>query len=251
MTTYSVVCYKKDGSTLNLQNILHRRPYIFYSTPAIQQHKIYLMTTTLYYVHDPMCSWCWAFRPVYDAIINDLPGDISLSRLLGGLAPDTDEPMSDEMQTYVKNHWRTIQNKVPGIEFNYDFWKKCNPRRTTYPACRAVIAARNQGNVYDDQMTLAIQHAYYLQARNPSEYDTLIALANEIELDTTQFAGDLVSTTTDDILKQEIEFTCQLEVRGLPTMMIGFNGQYYHIPIDYLNAENMLKIIQEKILTSK
>ena len=20
--------------------------------------------TILYYVHDPMCSWCWAFRPV-------------------------------------------------------------------------------------------------------------------------------------------------------------------------------------------
>ena len=23
-------------------------------------------SVTLYYIHDPMCSWCWAFRPVLD-----------------------------------------------------------------------------------------------------------------------------------------------------------------------------------------
>ena len=209
------------------------------------------MTATLYYVHDPMCSWCWAFRTVYDAIIADLPDDVSIKRILAGLAPDTDEPMSDEMQTYVKNHWRTIQDKVPGIEFNYEFWEKCNPRRATYPACRAVIAARNQDNVYDDQMTLAIQHAYYLQARNPSEHDTLIALANEIGLNTTQFAHDLVSTATDDILKQEIEFTYQLGVTGLPAMLLGINNHYTFISTDYINAENMLETIQKKILTNK
>ncbi|MFT6977114.1 MAG: putative protein-disulfide isomerase, partial [Shewanella psychromarinicola] len=24
--------------------------------------------TTLYYVHDPMCSWCWGYRPTWDTL---------------------------------------------------------------------------------------------------------------------------------------------------------------------------------------
>ena len=38
-------------------------------------------------------------------------------------------------------------------------------------------------------MISAIQHAYYLQARNPSNADTLIALAAEIGLDADPLTG--------------------------------------------------------------
>ncbi|MEE9551622.1 MAG: DsbA family protein [Gammaproteobacteria bacterium] len=205
------------------------------------------MNATLYYVHDPMCSWCWAFRPAYDAIMAELPEEITLKRLLGGLAPDTDEPMPEAMREYVKNHWHSIQKQVPGTEFNFTFWQACNPRRTTYPACRAVIAARNQGAEYDDKMTLAIQHGYYLHARNPSNHDTLIAFADEMDLDTEQFARDRISVETDEILNQEIAFTHRLSVTGFPTMLLETNGDCMQIPTDYIKPETMLKTIQEKI----
>ena len=76
------------------------------------------------------------------------------------------------------------------FKFNYDFWKKCRPRRSTYPACRAVIAARKQKNKFDMEMTLSIQKAYYLHARNPSDYETLIELAEEIGADKNKFSKD-------------------------------------------------------------
>jgi putative protein-disulfide isomerase len=54
------------------------------------------------------------------------------------------------------------------------------PRRSTYAACRAVIAARRQNPGYEEKMILAIQQAYYLEARNPADSHTLIELASEI-----------------------------------------------------------------------
>ena len=42
-------------------------------------------------------------------------------------------------------------------------------------------------------MTLAIQKAYYMQARNPSDYETLIELAGEIGADKTKFSKDITS----------------------------------------------------------
>jgi len=54
--------------------------------------------TVLYYIHDPMCSWCWAFRPVWGEVQRRLPETVSVTYLLGGLAPDSDAPMPESTQ---------------------------------------------------------------------------------------------------------------------------------------------------------
>ena len=206
------------------------------------------MNATLYYVHDPMCSWCWAFKKIYEDIIIGLPDKVNVKRLLGGLAPDTEEYMSEEMQDYIKNHWQTIQDKVPGIKFNFDFWDKCKPRRATHSACRAVIAARNQGSEYDEKMTLAIQQGYYLHARNPSDHETLISFASEMNLDRELFTCDLISSETEKVLNQEIHFSQQLGVTGLPYLLLKINGSRIWIPTNYTNSEEMLTAIRGNLL---
>ena len=138
------------------------------------------MKPILYYVHDPMCSWCWGFSSTLEALIAALPEGITFQRLLGGLAEDTDEPMDEETRAMVQSSWQRIEANIPGIKFNFDFWEKCQPRRSTYPACRAVLAARRQGR--DEDMNKAIQAAYYQQARNPSDDSTLLELAEGCSL---------------------------------------------------------------------
>lgn len=56
------------------------------------------MHATLYYIHDPMCSWCWGFTPIWQKIRAQLPADLPVVYLLGGLAPDSDDPMPQSMQ---------------------------------------------------------------------------------------------------------------------------------------------------------
>ena len=68
------------------------------------------MTTELLYFHDPMCSWCWAFRPAFTALRALLPAGLPLRRVVGGLAPDNDQPMAQEMRAKLKGTWQTIQD---------------------------------------------------------------------------------------------------------------------------------------------
>ena len=202
------------------------------------------MSKTLYYSHDPMCSWCWAFRPAFNTLIEKLPKEINVIRLLGGLASDSDIAMPDNIREYVLQNWRAIEKKVPETKFNYDFWEQCKPRRSTYPACRAVIAARKQKNKFDTKMTLAIQKAYYLQARNPSDYETLIELAGEIGADKTKFSKDVASSETDKILKEEIQQSKSLELKSLPSLVFVNGEKKIKIEPDYLDAEVMLDKIE-------
>jgi putative protein-disulfide isomerase len=69
------------------------------------------MQPHLYYFHDPMCSWCWAFRPLWNEILTGLPENVIVQRILGGLAPDTDQPMPIEMQIQIKaSHSKNVLN---------------------------------------------------------------------------------------------------------------------------------------------
>ena len=141
----------------------------------------------LYYVHDPMCSWCWGFRQVWQELQEQLNDNFTIKYVLGGLAPDSDLPMPLAMQTAISNTWRNIQQEIPGTEFNYNFWSECRPRRSTYPACRAIIACRMQNPELELEMLLAIQQAYYLHAKNPSDKDVLTQLASDIGLNVEVF----------------------------------------------------------------
>jgi len=199
------------------------------------------VTVTLYYAHDPMCSWCWAFRPSLNALLAELPKQIEIIRLLGGLAADSDEPMPDETRLFVQGNWQVIEQQVPETKFNYDFWKQCQPRRSTYPACRAVIAARFQGEEFDMAMTLAIQQAYYLQARNPSDISTLIELAAEIGADKDKFSKDIKSLETDEALRQEIKQSRRLGLNSFPSLLLDAGNKQIRIDPDYINIDVMLE----------
>lgn len=209
---------------------------------------IYAVRMVLYYVYDPMCSWCWAFRPAWKnlcEILRTQVPDLRIVNLLGGLAPDSDEPMSSSLRAKIQQHWRTIQRVVPDTPFNFDFWTRCTPRRSTFPACRAVIAAGMQPDAgahaleMEERMFLAIQQAYYLQARNPSDEALLVQLADEIGLDKERFIIDLNAEDVHKRLMREIELSRRIGVRGFPSLILEQGDRHHPIAIDYRNEASM------------
>jgi len=200
-----------------------------------------MKAATLYYIHDPMCSWCWAFQPVWKQVREKLPGSVTVKYLLGGLAPDSDDPMPESTRKEIQGHWKTIQKRVPGTRFNFDFWHVCTPVRSTYPACRAVIAARKQNPSLEDAMVLSIQKAYYLRALNPSDDDVLVNLAIRMELDGERFRQDLNAPETQRRLVDEVLLGRQLGARGFPCLILKQEGGLRVVRIDYNNAEMILQ----------
>lgn len=207
------------------------------------------MSTTLFYIHDPMCSWCWGFKPAWKTIKASLPEFVELKTVLGGLAPDSDEPMPEATKLYVQQNWQNIESAIPGTQFNYNFWTACQPRRSTYPSCRAVIAACELNSALEFEMIEAIQKAYYLQAKNPSDTSTLIELAGDIGLDNVQFEKALKSDQVQQLLEQNLQTYQQLAINvgvsGFPSLALKTDSQFVAIPIDYNDASVSLDAIRD------
>ncbi len=204
----------------------------------------------LYYFHDPMCSWCWAFRPAWGKLINGLPEGVVVQGVLGGLAPDTDEPMPVALRAKIQDIWKKIQYKVPGTEFNFNFWRDCTPRRSTFIACRAVIAAKCQHPMYEEWIILAIQAAYYLDARNPSEISTLVEIATSIGLEPVRFAKDLNSSQTNAELQYQMEFGHSIGIHQFPSLVLKHHDQYTRIKINYRDPSVTVRTISKCLKSS-
>ena len=191
----------------------------------------------LYYLHDPMCSWCWGFTPTWNKVKEALEDKVKVTYLLGGLALDNDEDMTLQTQNYVQSNWRRIEEKIPGTKFNYDFWIKCKPRRSTYPACRAVISARIQNPDCETSMIKAIQKCYYLDAQNPSNEDVLVSLAIELGLDAEKFQLDLRSEKVNKMLFAEISLAKSLGMSRMPSLSLQTGRGLRAISIDFLDPD--------------
>ncbi|MDH3420410.1 MAG: DsbA family protein [Gammaproteobacteria bacterium] len=198
---------------------------------------------TLYYVHDPMCSWCYAFAPVWRRIEAEITGSIAVHYVVGGLAPDSDQPMPLHLQDKIKNTWHRIQAAVPGTEFNFDFWTHCEPRRSTYPACRAVLAAKHFGPEYEVKMIERIQLAYYREARNPSDVATLCELAGEIGIDVDAFGEWMNSEACQALLESDLDKARALGVMGFPSLVLAKDNRLTPIPLDHNDPQITLRAL--------
>ena len=192
-----------------------------------------------------MCSWCWGFSHTWNKVKNSLPSEINVQYILGGLAPDSSEVMPNEMREYIQMNWHKIEQKIPGVSFNYTFWDSCTPKRSTYPACRAVIAVKNQNSDLEQTMVKLIQQAYYLEAKNPSEDDVLISLAKTLDLDIKQFTQDLNSESTQQLLSDDIALMQSMGVSSFPSLVLQTTNGIKSITIDYNNP----KLILNQIIT--
>ncbi|GKS70392.1 putative protein-disulfide isomerase [Nitrosomonas sp. PY1] len=201
----------------------------------------------LIYIHDPMCSWCYAFTQSWTKLQETLPANIPIINIVGGLASDTTEPMPLHTREMVQQAWKRIEQTIPGISFNWDFWAYNTPYRSTYLACRAVLAAKKQRHTSEVEMIRAIQTAYYQKAKNPSLPETLQECAREIGLDETQFARDLTSVEIDSELHKEIQSARDLGVNSYPSLRLQHNNNLHMITIDYRDHRTMLQQINSII----
>jgi putative protein-disulfide isomerase len=206
------------------------------------------MATSLYYIHDPLCSWCYAFKTGLSALKQALPPDIGFKRLLGGLAPDSTEPMPLALQQSIQQAWHRIEQTVPGVKFNFAFWSNNTPIRSTYPACRSLLAARKQGFEFEDGLLTCIQEAYYRHAHNPALDSTLFECASQIGLDRDQFELDYRSHEIDRQLQQEIKTARSFGVCSYPSLLLEQNGRISPVAVDYLNYRTMLDDIERLLI---
>jgi putative protein-disulfide isomerase len=96
-------------------------------------------------------------------------------------------------------------------------------------------------------MIVAIQEAYYLKAKNPSDAKTHLLLAAELGLNSDKFSADFSSEKLEKVFMQELQFSRHLPINGFPSMVLQHQDQVHVIPLDYKDYRGAIEVITEII----
>ncbi|MCZ6629130.1 MAG: DsbA family protein [SAR324 cluster bacterium] len=196
---------------------------------------------TLYYFGDPMCSWCWGFRPVLEQVDLEYP-ELKRVTVMGGLRGGEEVPMGDDLAEMIRNAWYRIEQST-GQKFNHDLWQEHRPLATTWPACRAVLAARLLDAKGEWPFMVGMFKAYFTEALDPSRQETHLKVAEARGLDLDAFSAMLKSEEVERELQRDLLKTQRFGITGFPSAVLSVGDVNYLISPGYQPMEGIRKAI--------
>lgn len=200
------------------------------------------MQARLLYVMDPMCSWCWGFAPVLEALAEQAAeAGVGLDLVVGGLRRDGVAVDAAGRVRYL-GYWQAV-NAATGQLFNFD---KGIPEGFVYdtePACRAIVTARSLAPELVWPLTRLIQQAFYTEGQDVSRASVLVELAEKAGIPRIEFAEAFDSQAQRDATQADFTWAQSLGIAGFPTLLAEHNGQLALVTNGYQPLESLQSLL--------
>ncbi len=192
----------------------------------------------LWYFADPMCSWCWGFSPVIEAVRAGYGERLSIALILGGLRPGTTAPMTASLRDEILHHWHEV-HKMTGQSFSFDGAMPDGFIYDTEPASRAVVTVAELSPESIFSYFKSIQSAFYVGQQDVTRAETLAELATQYDIAAETFLAHFHADTAKQKTVQHFQTTQQAGVRGFPSLVIQQGDKFEFIASGCLPLESV------------
>ena len=183
------------------------------------------MSARLLYVMDPMCSWCWGFAPIAEALVQQAQAaGVELHLVVGGLRTGSGAALEPATRRYILEHWQAV-TEATGQPFTLEGALPEGFVYDTEPACRALVTARSLAPDCAWTLLKLIQQAFYVEGRDVTRASVLVELAERAGLPRIVFAEAFDSAEQHVSTAADFTWVQDLGVAGFPTLLAERNGQ--------------------------
>lgn len=173
----------------------------------------------LWYFADPMCSWCWGFAPVIEAVREAYRPRLKIALVLGGLRPGETAPQSAAQREEILHHWHQVNNRT-GQPFRFEGAMPAGFVYDTEPPSRAVLAVGGLDAEKVFPMFKAIQSAFYAGGLDVTQAQILADLAAGLGVERDLFMQAFESEDMRTRTQAHFRHARQAGVRGFPTLIL-------------------------------
>jgi len=183
-----------------------------------------LPDSRLLYVMDPMCSWCWGFAPVLDALAEQArAAKVPLHLIVGGLRRER-AALDPAGRVRILAYWQAV-NATTGQLFNFNQGLPEGLVYDTEPACRALVTARNLDEESVWPLAKLIQEAFYAEGRDVTKAPVLVELAERAGIPRIEFAAAFDKAAQHAATAADFSWVQDLGISGFPTLLAERKGQ--------------------------
>ncbi|WP_194791365.1 DsbA family protein [Pseudomonas sp. UFMG81] len=200
------------------------------------------MSARLLYVMDPMCSWCWGFAPVAEALIAQAREAGIATHLVPGGLRSGGSALDASTRKYILEHWQAVHDAT-GQPFAFDGAMPDGFVYDTEPACRALVAARELDGQRMWGLLKLIQASFYEHGVDVTRAPQLVELAVQAGFDRDGFAQRFASHDTRVATTADFAWVQDLGIAGFPTLLAERNGQLALLTNGYQPLGNLQPLL--------
>jgi putative protein-disulfide isomerase len=192
-----------------------------------------MSTTTLHYIHDPLCGWCYGAAPLVRVARDTLRVQAHGGGMMAGAARRAITP---ELRQFVMTHDRRIA-QASGQPFGQAYFegllRDTGAVLDSAPPITAILAADELAGAGLD-MLARLQKAHYVEGRRIAELAVLEELAAELGLDAEAFGSAyqrLQGAATQAHIEQSRALLARIGGHGFPTVALEREGRFTIVDI--------------------
>ncbi|WP_460319896.1 DsbA family protein [Pseudomonas ogarae] len=186
--------------------------------------------TTLHYIYDPLCGWCYGAKPLVQAARAVLP---VIAHGGGMMTGANRQQVSPQLRNYVMPHDRRIAEYC-GQPFSEAYFEGLLRDHSAVfdsaPPTAAILAAEQLGGL-GLELLGRLQTAHYVEGRRIADEAVLLELAQTIGLPTQAFLAALSTVDVQGHIKASRTLLAQVGGQGFPTLALEQDGQFTLIDI--------------------
>ena len=186
--------------------------------------------STLHYIYDPLCGWCYGAKPLVQAASSVLPVILRGGGMMTGA---NRQQVSPQLRNYVMPHDRRIA-EYSGQPFGEAYFEGLLRDHSAVfdstPPTAAVLAAEQLGG-QGLELLGRLQTAHYVEGRRIADEAVLLELAHSIGLPARAFLTAFHTADVQGHIKASRTLLAQVGGQGFPTLALEQDGQFTLIDI--------------------
>ncbi len=198
----------------------------------------------LHYIADPMCSWCWGFAPVMEAIRADYDERLDIQLICGGLRPGNAEAFTEDWRRVVLHHWHEV-NAMTGQPFNFELAMPEGWRYDTEPSARAAVAVRQLSPGAAIDFLEIAQRAFYAENLDVTDEAVLADLAEEAGVPRFEFLEKFNDPNTKWCAQSDFARARSYGITGFPSIILEDDREPILLTFGYQNYEVLQPRIEQ------
>ena len=199
----------------------------------------------IFYIGDPMCSWCWGISPHVNALKRFANQEhIKMKLIMGGLRPGGGQKWDEQFKSYLKHHWQEVNNRS-GQPFKLALFQKDQYDYDTEPACRAVVTIRNIAPEKDMAFYELVQYYFYAENKDPKLLDFYRPICEKLEIDFKDFTENFKSKAMLEATQADFLKSREMGIRGFPSLIYRKGDKLYMIASGYVEFNDLKESISK------
>ncbi len=203
---------------------------------------------SLYFVTDPICSWCWGMLPEWQILMEEFKDRLQFKLRCAGLQVGSREPLSKEHRDELTRLWQRV-HETTGQMFSFSFPDDAEFIYHSEIPCRALQVVRKEMNIEPWALFHDMQEAFYLRACNLSDLESLWQLVKPYGLDQKRFISQMKDDGIRDVTREEFEWCKEQVIPALPSVMLDLGEGPKLICGGYATTEYLIPELRSRLTT--